>query len=358
MYAKYKPEKLMDFIKLNTAKLNIPKLIQACERHYHWQEAVHLFTAYDEFDSAANCMMAHSPVAFSHDQFQMIMQKVSNTEIYYRAITFYIEEQPMKVNSLLSTIQKNIDHARVVQQARKGNFLPLILPYLKSVQVHNISAVNDAINELYTEAEQYDDLKQSVEEFDNFDQIALAQSLEKHSLLEMRRIAAIVYKKNKRYKQSIDLSKEDKMYKDCMETAFDSDNPDLAEALLRYFCEIESKECFAACLYTCYDLIRPDIALELAWRNNMLDFAMPYLIQTVREYTGRIDALDKKTQKKEEAEEKNKSASNDYVADYVPPMAGGMMTGFGHLALTGGAPPMQGGMQQGFGALNPQMQQM
>merc|ERR1712217_174158 len=360
MYAKYKPEKLMDFIKLNTAKLNIPKLIQACERHYHWQEAVHLFTAYDEFDSAANCMMAHSPVAFSHDRFQMVMQKVSNSEIYYRAITFYIEEQPMKVNSLLSTIQKNIDHARVVQQARKGNFLPLILPYLKSVQSHNISTVNDAINELYTESEQYDELKQSVEEFDNFDQIALAQSLEKHSLIEMRRIAAIVYKKNKRYKQSIDLSKQDKMYKDCMETAFDSDNADLAEGLLRFFCEIESKECFAACLYTCYDLIRPDVALELAWRNNMLDFAMPYLIQTVREYTGRIDALDKKTLKKEEQEEKQKSASNDYVADYMP-MAGGMMTGFGHLALTGGAPPMQGGMQQqpqGFGAMQPQMQQM
>merc|ERR1712083_964571 len=132
-----------------------------------------------------------------------------------------------------------------------------------------------------------------VEEFDNIDQIALSQRLEKHELLEMRRIAAIVYKKNKRYKQSIDLSKQDKMYKDCMETAFDSDNADLAEALLRFFCEdIKSKECFAACLYTCYDLIRPDVALELAWRNNMLDFAMPYLVQTLLEYTGRIDALE------------------------------------------------------------------
>merc|ERR1712060_484206 len=90
----------------------------------------------------------------------------------------------------------------------------------------------------------------------------------------------------------------------------------------------------------------PDVALELAWRNNMLDFAMPYLIQTVREYTGRIDALDKKTQKKEEQEEKNKSASNDYVADYVPPFMGGNMTGFGHLALTGGPAPQQ--MQPGM----------
>merc|ERR1712107_769714 len=102
--------------------MNIPKLVNACERHHRWAQAVFLYTHYDEFDSAANTMMAHSPSAFSHDQFQMVMQKVSNMEIYYRAITFYIEEQPMKVNSLLSTIQKNVDHARVVQQARKGNF--------------------------------------------------------------------------------------------------------------------------------------------------------------------------------------------------------------------------------------------
>ena len=39
------------------------------------------------------------------------------------------------------------------------------------------------------------------------------------------------------------------------------------------------KECFATCLFVCYDLIRPDVALEHAWINNMLDFAFPYLLQ-------------------------------------------------------------------------------
>lgn len=97
------------------------------------------------------------------------------------------------------------------------------------------------------------------------------------------------------------------------------------------------KECFSACLYTCYDLLTPDVALELAWRKGQLDFAMPYLIQTLREYTGRIDALDKKTQKKEEAEEKQKSASNDYVPDYMMPTMPGMpgLGGMGQLALMG-----------------------
>jgi len=347
LYAKYKPEKLMDFIKLNTAKLNIPKLIQACERHCHWEHAVFLYTHYDEFDSAANTMMAHSPKAFSHDQFQMILQKVSNSEIYYRAIQFYLDEQPMQVNSLLNSIMSKVDHARVVQSARKSNHLALIFPYLKAAQSHNVAAVNEAINELYVEGEQYDELRQSIEEFDNLDQIALSQKLEGHELIEMRRISALVYKKNKRYKQSIDLSKQDQMFKDAMETAFASGSPDLAEALLRYFVDNDMKECFAACLYTCYDLIRPDVGLELAWRKNMLDFAMPFLIQTLREYTGRIDALDKKTLKKEEAEQKEQSASNDYVADYVPNQWQGQMPGFGNLAITGPGMQVQPGMQPG-----------
>merc|ERR1712113_652334 len=349
LYAKYKPEKLMDFIKLNTAKLNIPKLIQACERHYHWQQVVFLYTQYDEFDSAASTVMQHSPTAFAHDQFQMIMQKVSNMELYYRAIQFYLDEQPMLINSLLATITPKVDHARVVQLVRKSGNLPLILPYLKQVQQHNVAPVNEAINELYVEGEQYEELRQSIEEFDNIDQIALALKLEKHELLEMRRISALVYKKNKRYKQSIELSKLDKAYRDAMETARDSGLPELAEALLRFFVDEDKKECFAACLFTCYDLIRPDVALELAWRKNMLDFAMPYLIQTLREYTSRIDALDKKTTKKEEEEEKNKSASNDYVPDYVMPAIN--MPGMGMPMLTGPTPMTP---QQGFGA-NPGM---
>merc|ERR1719469_546165 len=337
LYAKYKPEKLMDFIKLNTQKLNIPKLINACERHFHWEHAVFLYTHYDEFDSAANTMMAHSPVAFVHDQFQMVMQKVSNMELYYKAIQFYLDEQPMQVNSVLNTIMSKVDHARVVQQVRKAGHLPLIVPYLKAAQQHNIAAVNEAINELYVEGEQHEELRQSIEDFDNLDQITLAARLEKHELVEMRRIAALVYKKNKRYKQSIDLSKQDLMFRDAMETAFESGNPELAESLLRYFVESDMKECFAACLYTCYDLIRPDVGLELAWRKNMLDFAMPFLIQTLREYTSRIDALDKKTQKKEEAEQKEKSASNDLAPDYMMPhMMAGQMTGFGQLSITGG----------------------
>ena len=40
---------------------------------------------------------------------------------------------------------------------------------------------------------------------------------------------------------------------------------------------------FAATLYTCYEYIKPDLALEYAWRFNMYEFVMPFIIQMVSE---------------------------------------------------------------------------
>lgn len=34
----------------------------------------------------------------------------------------------------------------------------------------------------------------------------------------------------------------------------------------------------------CYDLLRPDVILELAWRHKITDFAMPYMIQVSIQY--------------------------------------------------------------------------
>jgi hypothetical protein len=64
-----------------------------------------------------------------------------------------------------------------------------------------------------------------------------------------------------------------------METVAVSSSPELAEELLRWFVEQGEKECFAAMLFTCYDLLKPDIVLEVAWMNKLTDFAMPFMIQ-------------------------------------------------------------------------------
>ena len=101
--------------------------------------------------------------------------------------------------------------------------------------------------------------------------------VEKHELLEFRRVAAYLYKKNQRWAQSVQLSKEDRMYKDAVDTAAQSKDVEIAEELLRFFVSVQDRACFAATLFTCYDLISPDVAIELAWRNGYTDFAMPYM---------------------------------------------------------------------------------
>ena len=58
----------------------------------------------------------------------------------------------------------------------------------------NIEAVNDAYNDLLIEEEDYKTLRDSIDSFDNFNKISLASRLEKHELLEFRRLAAHLYK--------------------------------------------------------------------------------------------------------------------------------------------------------------------
>eukprot|EP00775_Hariotina_reticulata_P002628 gene2628-2929_t len=43
LYAKFKPEKLMEHLKLFGKRLNIPRLIRVCEEQGHWRELVHLY---------------------------------------------------------------------------------------------------------------------------------------------------------------------------------------------------------------------------------------------------------------------------------------------------------------------------
>lgn len=247
LYAKYRPEALMDHLKLYWSRINIPKVISATEKAHLWSELVFLYVKYDEFDNAALQMMEHSADAYDHNQFKEIVVKVANIEIYYKALSFYIEQQPLLLNDLLATLTPRIDHSRVVRLIMKHDHLPLIKPYLIAVKKHDLEAVNNAFFDLLIEEEDPATLLDSIDTNTNFDTPGLASRLEKHELLEFRRIAAHLYKKAGRWEDSINLSKSDKLYKDAMITAAESLATELAEELLHYFVSLGNKECFTAC---------------------------------------------------------------------------------------------------------------
>jgi len=351
LYAKYKEEKLMEHIKLFWSRLNIPTLLVACQQNLHWNEAVFLYTHYDQFDNALSTIMEHSAECWKHSLFKEIILQVSNTEIYYRALQFYLQEHPLLLNDLLLDLAAKLDHNRVVDIVDRVDHIPLIEKYLLHVQRENLSSVNEALNSLYVKTENYKALRNSIDAFGHFDQIALAQSLENHELMEFRRIAAHLYKLNKRYERSMELSKKDGLWADAMQTAADSNDVPLAEGLLQYFVAQKQEECFSACLYTCYELIRPDVVLELAWRNGLMDFAMPFMIQTFREYHDNLAELRKKFDDKEKeaadaAAAAQKAKEEQGGAD--PNMGMGMYNPMGQTMLAIAAPGQY--MQAGYGA--------
>merc|ERR1712002_1212294 len=264
--------------------------------------------------------------AWREGHFKDIITKVANIEMYHRAIQFYLDYKPMLLNDLLVVLAPRLDHTRTVGFFTKTSNIQLVKPYLRSVQNLN----NKALNGLLIAEEDYQGLKTSIDAFDNFDNIQLAQTLEKHELIEFRRIAAYLYKGNNRWGQSVQLCKKDNLFKDAMEYAAESKNAEVAEDLLAYFLEHKAYDCFAACLFQCYDLLHPDVILELAWKHNIMDFAMPYLIQVMREYTSKVDKL-------EEAE--NLRVSEKKEEEYKPVV----METQPQLMLTGpGAFPAQG----------------
>lgn len=350
LYCKYLPEKLMEHIKIFWSRMNIVKLLRSCEKALLWTETVYLYKEDGQHDAAVRVMVDHC-VAFQHDLFLDSVQKIRNPEVQYKAITFYLNQHPLQLGRLLQVLTPNLDHARVVHLLRKQDSLPLAVEYMKVVQKNNLSVVNEALNEIAIAEEDYDGLRSSIDDFDNFDQIFLAQKVEKHELLEFRRIAAYLYKKNKRWAQSVQLSKEDRMFKDAIDTASESGDSEIVEDLLRFFVSVQDKACFSATLFTCYDLIRPDSAIELAWRNGYTDFAMPYIIQYVRLLHEKVKLIDERTTPVKE-EENN-------VSEEVAGLYGGSMMGdtlmISNSSFQGhGFDQNHYNQQQGFGGMSQQ----
>ena len=232
--SKYHPDRVMEHLKLFWSRINIPKMIRACEIAHLWPELVFLYCHYDEWDNAALAMMERAADAWEHHSFKDIIVKVANLEIYYRALNHYLQEQPLLLTDLLQALAPRVDTNRVVRLFEKSDNLPLIKSFLLNVQSQNKRIVNDAINDLLIEEEDHKTLKDSVENFDNYDPVALASRLEKHDLVFFRQIAAQIYRKNKRWEKSIALSKQDKLFKDAIETSAISGKPEVVEDLLRY----------------------------------------------------------------------------------------------------------------------------
>lgn len=70
-------------------------------------------------------------------------------------------------------------------------------------------------------------------------------------------------------------------------------------------------------LYACYDLIRPDLVLELSWRNGLNDFTMPFMINLLCQQTKEMAVL-----KADNEARKAKEKEQEKVEDNTPILGG------------------------------------
>jgi clathrin heavy chain len=139
LYARYRPEMLMEHIKLFSTKLNSLKLFQACNEHQLWKELTYLYVQFEEFNNAAITVMNHSREAWDHMQFKHIIVNVGRVELYYKAVHFYLQEDPDIINDLLNVLARHVEHARIVEIAQKVYISCILLPNICNFNLIRLS---------------------------------------------------------------------------------------------------------------------------------------------------------------------------------------------------------------------------
>ena len=267
--------------------------------------------------------------------------KAASEHLYYDAILFYLEEEPMLLNKMLIHMKEKLDISKAVEVVQKTGHINLIEDFLKIVAPQNNATVNEALNNIYLEKQDYESMRKNIEQFTNFESAELAQKLETSKLLDLRRVSAILYRKNQKFEKSLDVALKDNLHKEAMITVAESKDAHLGEILMKDIIEKDDKELFAAMLFTCYELIKPDVALELAWRNDLMEFVMPYFIQFVRDLSLRVDTVQRSTDNIKKKEEKEQKLKMGQQLGSVGDMAFGMMNQPQQLAImSGGLAPM------------------
>eukprot|EP00767_Chilomastix_cuspidata_P001586 gnl/Chilomastix_cuspidata/171.p1 GENE.gnl/Chilomastix_cuspidata/171~~gnl/Chilomastix_cuspidata/171.p1 ORF type:complete len:1855 (+),score=838.99 gnl/Chilomastix_cuspidata/171:43-5565(+) len=331
--AKYQSDRLAEYLEIHIDRLNSAQLIQATKRAHLWPELVILYMHDEEFDNAAETMISY-PNAWDHNELKKLLDRCVSLDLMYRAIRHYIDCRPHLLNNLLlhlcavtgsakksivdeSTGEKasksRIDPSRVISMLEPMGLLPLIREFLLALpgDLCDNPIVNASIHKLLIASGDCEELLDRCATFRNFDMLELAGSLEGHPSVQMRRVAVELYRTSKRYSQAIRISKRDLLFGDCMQSAELSCKEDLCEDLLRWFLEGDitgekregvalevadlrqlRSECFSACLFRCFKFVRPDVVLELAYLHGMVEYAVPFFIQTIRNAEDRLVRLE------------------------------------------------------------------
>jgi clathrin heavy chain len=330
----YAYTRVLDYCRMWHSRMNVPVVLRAVERSYLWDSFVYLLMQTDEWDKAAQAMMDHSPSAFSADEFLDVISRVGALAVMYRALDFYIGEEPERLEDLLNILGPRVDCGRAVEmlrRARRDEFgelgcLPFAIKFMSKMQRtqgQDVGVLNEAINAVHIASGDAEKLRESVDNHRDIDTLRLAVLLENHVFIEMRRISGSLWGRSGKYERAIKVAERNLLYADMINTIAVSKDMELAEVYAGWFIERDLRECFVALLFACYEFFPPDLVLELGWggrwsaENCLRSFVMPFLIQTIAEAGRRLGGLEAERADAKEIEAKARAETEKDVSEDV-----------------------------------------
>ena len=81
----------MEHLKIFMSRLNVNKVVMACEQKKLWKEANFCYVQDKQYDSAIKTMMERNS-AFVNDTFLDCITEVRNQELVYKTLEFYLNQ--------------------------------------------------------------------------------------------------------------------------------------------------------------------------------------------------------------------------------------------------------------------------
>lgn len=194
IYCNHDPSTLREYFERFWSSVNISKVKYAVESTGLWFELEFLYFKHQDYNNAVLTMLNHPSDAWEKEHFKEAIVNVTDSDLYYKAVQYYMNDNLLLLNDLLLLIASQIKHTRLINIVRDAGKLEQIKSYLCSVQGFNDKSINEAINELLIIEENHQGLNVSIENHDNFNSTLLAEELENNKFTEFRQIAARLYK--------------------------------------------------------------------------------------------------------------------------------------------------------------------
>lgn len=262
--------------------------------------------------------------------------------------------------------KKSVDPIAIVRLVKKYNVVPLLKEYLTKLcsvlctdsdqinyTVHKDKEVNDTLAQILFEESNVSELKRFI--------IAIASNLAQKNMLHeidnvfgcsellkrlmdeeseenknitsgMRTVAILLLSILGKFDEGVDYALKKNFYEEAAECALSSNKRTTCERLLRRVCNEGAKpEIFVIILMKCSTMLRPDIVLELAWRYKLTDYAMPFMILVMRNFSENHEKLAKSVEdvKKEMEEVKKQNEQMNALLQLTANSASSQTTGAG-----------------------------